>query len=114
MHWPSAFKSGDALFPKDKDGKAETSSISFVDTWKSLEKVVKTGKTKAIGISNFSKAEVELLLKEATIVPAAHQIENHPWLQQTDYTNWLKSKGIHIQQVRQSEDSRLFPFVSIT
>lgn len=99
MHWPSAFKSGDNMFPKSKDGKVETSSVSYVDTWKAMEKLIKTGKTKAIGISNFSRAEVEQILKEGTIVPAAHQIENHPWLQQTDFCEWQQGKGIHVQQV---------------
>jgi diketogulonate reductase-like aldo/keto reductase len=98
MHWPSAFKSGDSKFPKGKDGKVETDNISYLDTWKAMEKLVQTGKTKAIGISNFSKAEVETLLKEGSIVPAAHQIECHPWLQQNEFTEWLKSKGIHVQQ----------------
>lgn len=98
MHWPSAFKSGSNMFPKDKDGKVETDNISYLDTWKAMEKLVKTGKTKAIGISNFSKAEVETLLKEGSVVPAAHQIECHPWLQQNEFTEWLKSKGIHVQQ----------------
>jgi len=97
MHWPCAFKSGENMFPK-KDGKMETSDVSYIDTWKAMEKLVKTGKTKAIGISNFSKSEVENLLKEANIVPAAHQIENHPWLQQADFCKWLRSKDIHIQQ----------------
>jgi alcohol dehydrogenase (NADP+) len=97
MHWPLAFKPGDNLFPKDKDGKIETAKISYVDTWKAMEKLVKTGKIKAIGISNFSKSEVETILKEASIVPAAHQIECHPWLQQKEFTEWNKSKGIHIQ-----------------
>lgn len=99
MHWPSAFKSGDKMFPKDKNGKAETSSTSYVDTWKAMEKLVKTGKTRAIGISNFSRAEVEQILEEGSIVPAAHQIENHPWLQQNEFTEWLGHKGIHVQQV---------------
>ncbi len=98
MHWPSAFKSGSNLFPKDKDGKLETANIPYIATWKAMEKLLNTGKTKAIGISNFSKAEVETLLKESAVVPATHQIECHPWLQQEDFTNWLKSKGIHVQQ----------------
>jgi len=75
MHWPSAFLPGDALIPKDKDGKTETADIAYLDTWKAMEKLVKTGKTKAVGVSNFSKAELETLLKEGSIVPAAHQIE---------------------------------------
>jgi alcohol dehydrogenase (NADP+) len=97
MHWPSAFKSGDNMFPKDRDGKLETADISYIDTWKAMEKLLGTGKTKAIGISNFSKAEVENILREASVVPAAHQIECHPWLQQKDFTEWNKSKGIHVQ-----------------
>lgn len=98
MHWPSAFKPGNSMFPKDKDGKIEVGDTPYLDTWKAMEKLVKTGKTKAIGISNFSKAEVETLLKEGSIVPATHQIECHPWLQQNEFTEWLKSKGIHVQQ----------------
>jgi len=98
MHWPSAFKSGDNVFPKDKDGKIQTEQISYVDTWKAMEKLIKTGKTKAIGVSNFSKGELDHLIKESSIVPAAHQIELHPWLQQKDFCAWMKSKTIHIQQ----------------
>lgn len=98
MHWPSAFKPGSNLFPKDKDGRTETSDISYVDTWKAMEKLLKTGKTKAIGLSNFSKSELEHLIKESSVVPAAHQIECHPWLQQNDFVDWLQSKGIHVQQ----------------
>ena len=63
-----------------------------------MEKSQKAGKTRAIGISNFSKAEVERLLKEASIVPAAHQIELHPYLQQKSFVDWHKEKGILVQQ----------------
>jgi alcohol dehydrogenase (NADP+) len=98
MHWPSAFRSGDNMFPKDKDSKIETANISYIDTWKAMEKLLTTGKAKAIGVSNFSKAEIETLLEEGSIVPAAHQLECHPWLQQKEFTRWCQSKGIHIQQ----------------
>jgi alcohol dehydrogenase (NADP+) len=77
MHWPSPFKSGPSKFPRDANGKVEVGDTSYVETWKAMEKLVATGKTKAIGISNFSRAEIEHLLKEASIVPAAHQIECH-------------------------------------
>ena len=63
-----------------------------------MEKVLKSGKTKAIGISNFSRAELERLLKETSVVPAVHQLELHPWLQQKDFVEFNKSKGIHITQ----------------
>lgn len=97
MHWPSAFKSGDKLRPTH-GGKIVTDHIDFVETWKAMESLVQKGKTKAIGISNFSKAEVERLLKETSIVPAAHQLECHPWLAQHSFTDWHKSKGIHVTQ----------------
>ena len=63
-----------------------------------MEKCLKAGKTKAIGVSNFSKAEMERLLKETSVVPAAHQIELHPYLQQQAFLAWHKEKGIHVQQ----------------
>ena len=97
MHWPSPFARGDALMPKE-GSKILTGDADYVDTWKAMEAALKTGKTKAIGISNFSKAEVERLLKETTVVPAAHQIELHPWLQQQAFVQWHKEKGIHVQQ----------------
>lgn len=98
MHWPSPFARGDALFPKGDDGKAIPGDSDYVDTYKALEKTLKSGKTRAIGISNFSRAELERLLKETTVVPAAHQLELHPWLQQKDFVEFNKSKGIHITQ----------------
>lgn len=98
MHWPSAFKPGDNKFPKDKDGNTETApDITYVDTWKAMEKLTASGKARAIGVSNFSKKELETLIKESSVVPAAHQIECHPWLQQRDFVDWHKSKGIHVQ-----------------
>lgn len=61
-----------------------------------MEKLLPTGKVKAIGVSNFSRAEMERLLKNCTIVPAVHQIEMHPWLQQREFVEWHKAKGIHV------------------
>ncbi|KAK2590619.1 hypothetical protein QQS21_011702 [Conoideocrella luteorostrata] len=79
-------------------GKMIRGETHFVDTWKAMEKILKTGKTKALGISNFSKAELELLMKETNVVPAVHQMEVHPYLQQKDFNAWLRSKGIHVIQ----------------
>lgn len=63
-----------------------------------MEKLLKTGKTKAIGISNFSQTEVERLLKETNTVPAVHQLELHPWLQQKAFMDFHKQHDIHITQ----------------
>lgn len=98
IHWPSPFARGDEMFPKDKDGKPMVGDTDYVDTYKAMEKLVEKGKCKAIGISNFSKGELERLLKEASIPPAAHQIENHPYLAQHSFDAFHKPKNIHITQ----------------
>ncbi|KIW13013.1 hypothetical protein PV08_08200 [Exophiala spinifera] len=97
MHWPSPFARGDKLMPQ-QDGQIVTGDTDYVDTYKAMEKLVKSGKCKAIGISNFSQAELERLLGETSIVPAAHQVELHPYLQQPDFVAFHKAKGIHITQ----------------
>ena len=68
MHWPSPFARGDSSFPKDDNGKTIAGDTDYVDTYKAMEKLFKSGKAKAIGVSNFSKAEMERLLKETSVV----------------------------------------------
>jgi diketogulonate reductase-like aldo/keto reductase len=46
-----------------------------------MEKLLDTGKVKAIGVSNFSQNGLETLLKTAKVKPAVHQFESHPYLQ---------------------------------
>lgn len=97
MHWPSPFKDGDDMFPKE-DGKTLTGNSDFVNTYKAMEQLQKKGKARAIGVSNFSQGELERLIKETSIVPAAHQIECHPYLQQASFAAYHKQQGIHITQ----------------
>jgi alcohol dehydrogenase (NADP+) len=97
MHWPVAWKHGDGMFPKDGN-KPSTEDVDYLDTWKAMEKLFHSGKAKAIGICNFSKTETERILKEGEVIPAVHQLECHPWLQQNDFTKWLKGQGIHVTQ----------------
>ena len=68
MHWPSPFARSDSLMPKDDSGKIQKGDTDYVDTYKAMEKALKSGKTKAIGVSNFSKAELERLIKETSVV----------------------------------------------
>ncbi|KAJ5171416.1 Aldo/keto reductase subgroup [Penicillium coprophilum] len=99
MHWPLAMnpKGNHNIFPKLADGSRDiTHSHSHVTTWKSMEKLVGTGKVKAIGVSNYSVKYLEELLPQATIVPAANQIENHPLLPQQEIVDFCNKAGIHI------------------
>ncbi|KAJ3542869.1 hypothetical protein NM208_g3872 [Fusarium decemcellulare] len=98
MHYPCSFKRGPDLFPLGPDGKLIPGSIPFIDTWKAMEKLLETGKTRAIGVSNFSKIELEQILKHGSVVPAVHQMELHPYLQQQDFVDWNAKQGIKIIQ----------------
>lgn len=98
MHWPFAFKRGPSIFPKGDDGKVIAGETGYIETWKAMERLVKIGKCRSIGVSNFSRAELELLLEHCDIPPATHQIENHPYLAQLNFHDFHKNKGIHITQ----------------
>lgn len=98
MHWPIAFGSTESAFPRDSQGKLKLADVDYVDTYKAMEKLLKSGKTKAIGVSNFSKTQLTRILDEASVVPAAHQMELHPWLQQKEFVEFHKKHGIVITQ----------------
>ncbi|EEU35136.1 uncharacterized protein NECHADRAFT_88677 [Fusarium vanettenii 77-13-4] len=52
MHCPCSMKRGSELLPFGFDGKIITDPTYFVDTWKAMRKLLPTGNTKAIGVSN--------------------------------------------------------------
>ncbi|KAH8819235.1 NADP(+) coupled glycerol dehydrogenase [Xylogone sp. PMI_703] len=98
MHWPVAFVRNEGLLPKGVDGRMRTKEVDYLTTWQAMEKLVNKGMTKSIGISNFSRAELDRLLAHASIRPAVHQLEIHPWLQQPEFANYHKELGIHLTQ----------------
>jgi 2,5-diketo-D-gluconate reductase A len=56
----------------------------FVETWNALEEIHKTGRARAIGVSNFQPDHIRRLLDHADTVPAVNQIEVNPYLTQND------------------------------
>jgi 2,5-diketo-D-gluconate reductase A len=56
----------------------------FVDTWKAMEEIHKTGRVRAIGVSNFQPEHIRRLLDQTDSVPSINQIEAHPYLAQDD------------------------------
>ena len=66
----------------------------FVDSWLKLEKIYKSGRAKAIGISNFNQHHIEDIKKVWTVVPQMNQFEMHPYLSQKPLIEVCKKEGI--------------------
>ncbi|WP_405792224.1 aldo/keto reductase [Streptomyces sp. NBC_01506] len=56
----------------------------FVETWKALEEIYRSGRVRAIGVSNFQPHHLRRLLAGSTVVPAVNQIEVNPYLTQDE------------------------------
>ena len=61
-----------------------------------MEKAVRSGLAKNIGLSNFNKAQVEKIVSNAEILPANLQVELHAFLQQPDLVDTCKKLGISV------------------
>ncbi|KAH7887182.1 NADP-dependent oxidoreductase domain-containing protein [Phlebopus sp. FC_14] len=99
MHFPQATEypgqgRGRPAVPDDPYAIQALEQPTFNETWADMEKVLESGKVKAIGVSNFSIKTLEKLLKTAKIVPAVNQVELHPYLAQPELLSYCKSKGI--------------------
>ncbi|TVY02990.1 aldo/keto reductase [Cohnella terricola] len=69
----------------------------YKETWKALEQIYKSGKVRAIGVSNFHVHHLEDILADAEVVPAVDQVELHPYLSQVGLRDFARSKGIQIE-----------------
>lgn len=85
IHWPAnlkQFKNCDEI---------------NADTYKALEKILESGRAKAIGVSNFLCSHLEKLLQNTNIVPAVNQIEFHPGYTQADTVNFCNDNNILVE-----------------
>ncbi len=67
------------------------------ESWRALERLFEEKRARAIGVSNFLVPHLEELLKDANVVPAANQIELHPFLQHRDTVKFCQEKGIVVE-----------------
>lgn len=88
IHWPVVWKRGTLM---QDDARA-----SIAECWAAMEGLVRDGKARAIGVSNFNQDELAALLSTATVAPAVNQIELHPRLPQKELVAFCQSKGIAV------------------
>src|SRR5262245_62908280 len=56
----------------------------YLSTWKTFERLARSGKARSIGVSNFKPAHLDRLLAEAEIRPVANQIQLNPRIGRPD------------------------------
>lgn len=67
-----------------------------LQTWRVFEEYYEKGIFKAIGVSNFTRYQLDYLLKHAKIKPAVNQVEVHPALSQEPMQEYLKANFLNL------------------
>lgn len=78
-------------WPRNNDEKLN------IDTWKALEDLYKQKKVRAIGLSNFLKHHLEIILNNCEIVPMVDQLEFHPGLTRKETLEFCKENDIVVE-----------------
>ncbi len=76
IHWPAP-----------TEGRA-------LDTWRAFERIYAEGRSRTIGVSNFRVEDLEMLEREAELLPTVNQIELHPHFQQAELRAWHREHGV--------------------
>ncbi len=66
-------------------------------TWKAMEELYRSGKVKAIGVSNFLPHHLEALKETAQVMPMVNQIEIHPGQMQEEVQEYCRQNNIAIE-----------------
>ena len=69
----------------------------YVGAWKDMERAVKDGRVKSIGLSNFDNERLDDILKIARIKPSVIQVECHPYYQQIALKEKIKPYDIALE-----------------
>uniref|UniRef100_A0A1B6KJE7 NADP-dependent oxidoreductase domain-containing protein n=1 Tax=Graphocephala atropunctata TaxID=36148 RepID=A0A1B6KJE7_9HEMI len=97
IHNPVGLVNSTELLSKDKDGNLLVDvNTDLLTIWKAMEKQVDSGRSKAIGVSNFNINQLERILKIARVKPVTNQVECHLYLQQKELRAWGKAHGVTV------------------
>ncbi|MFT3985981.1 MAG: aldo/keto reductase, partial [Lachnospiraceae bacterium] len=96
IHWPNPIKF-----------RNEWQSAN-AGTWKAFEELYKTGRIRAIGISNFHPRHIDELMKTATIEPMVNQIRLCPGDTQDEVVSYCKERNIVLEAYSPLGTGQLF------
>lgn len=106
--WPSEYGEGKTSDAIDKMLKRlDTDYIDllllhqqfgdYIGAYKDMQKAVKDGRVKSIGLSNFESQRLEEVLDIANIYPSVLQVECHPYYQQNELKKRVEKYGTVIE-----------------
>ncbi|KAF0040595.1 hypothetical protein F2P81_006493 [Scophthalmus maximus] len=95
---PIAFKPGNDFYPKDGDGNYIYHHTDLCATWEALEACKDAGLVKSLGVSNFNRRQLELLLNKPGLrhKPVSNQVECHPYFTQPKLLEFCRQHNIVI------------------
>ncbi|MBD3317097.1 MAG: aldo/keto reductase [Chitinivibrionales bacterium] len=64
-----------------------------LDTWRALERLLKEGRCRAVGVSNFMPHHMNELLDKSETVPAVNQVEFSPFMYRKELLELCRSVG---------------------
>ncbi|KAJ2704372.1 hypothetical protein FB645_003295 [Coemansia sp. IMI 203386] len=85
IHWPGV----SGKVPEHPDHRAYRES-----SWKALEELYKSGKVRAIGVSNYTKRHLQEMCEYAEILPMVNQCELHPLFPQPELLEYCRDNNI--------------------
>jgi len=67
------------------------------ESWREMETLLKKGRCRAIGVSNFTIRHLEELITESDVIPSVNQVEFHPFLYQRELLKYCQKQGIQVE-----------------
>lgn len=77
MHWPEPAKR--------------------LESWRAMVEIYKSGRAKAIGVSNFTEEHLAELMDHSDVVPMVNQVEYHPFLNQQLLLDFCQEHKIRLE-----------------
>ncbi len=67
------------------------------ESWRALEKILQSGRARAIGVSNYTERHLKELLHHASVVPAVNQVEFSPFLYSDSFLRYCEQARIQAE-----------------
>jgi methylglyoxal/glyoxal reductase len=67
------------------------------EIWRAMVHLLREGKARAIGVSNYTIDDLKEILHDSDVMPAVNQVEFHPFLYQKDLLSFCEKNGIQLE-----------------